>query len=499
MQRLTSGQVFRGRYVLEVMLGRGGMGSVWRARDRSLGRDVTLKFMAARLEGSAIARKRFEREAHATARLQSRHVVRVHDHGVEEATPFIVMELLEGEDLAARILRVGRLPVEDATRVVLEVCRGLRAAHEAGLVHRDLKPANIFLARQADGTEIAKILDFGVVKATASTFEASVVTESGAIVGSVQYASPEQAEGHRDLDARSDLWSVTAVAFRMLTGRLPFPGEALGAVVLAICSRPLPRATEVAPELPPALDSFFARGFERDRAARFQSAMELADALATAAGGVDLRSVEPSREGDGDPAAVTRIVDLAGDATRLMMIGGVAAAARNAAQVDVAGSTEEVAEEEYAPTRLIEPPSELGTTTGVSAVASTAVGRVRAAAPPWLPLVGLVALAAAIAAGVGGWIAGGGGRAPLPDPASAATGQAPLHPPRDGAGVLSTAPAPEHPTLPASAQPAASAGPSAGASVRASASASASAPPRGAPMSVPRRRPPTPGSARSSK
>ncbi len=345
MQSPKVGAVFRGRYVLEDCLGRGGMGSVWRARDRSLGRPVALKFMHGRLESSRIARKRFEREAQLTAKLQSRHVVRVLDHGIDESTPYIVMELLTGEDLSERLQRKGPLDLEEATRIIGEVCRGLRRAHEAGLVHRDLKPANVFCSTDEHGQEVVKILDFGVVKTMASTFEASVATETGAIVGSVQYASPEQAQGERDLDARSDVWSVAALAFRLITGKLPFPGDALGAVVLAICSRPLPLVSNAASHLPRDLDAVFLRAFDRDKDRRFQTALDFADAFFAAALGIPPedaapRSVAvPSLFAETTPAPVgghldafdesgtrvttpgsTRIVDLTAEALRSVRI-----------------------------------------------------------------------------------------------------------------------------------------------------------------------------------
>src|SRR6185436_6077847 len=140
------GVIIAGRYTLVRPLARGGMGSVWIARHRELEIDVTVKFMAPMLVEALEARTRFEREAKVAARLRSQHVVQVLDYGVEDGTPYIVMELLKGESLSARIAREGRLPMPVAARIVVQICKALRTAHEAGLVHRDLKPANIFLA-----------------------------------------------------------------------------------------------------------------------------------------------------------------------------------------------------------------------------------------------------------------------------------------------------------------------------------------------------------------
>lgn len=396
MQSPRVGAVFRGRYLLEGLLGRGGMGSVWKARDRQLGRDVALKFMAGRLEGSRIARKRFDREAKLTAKLRSRHVVRVLDHGVEGSTPFIAMELLEGEDLAARIQRKGPLPLDEATRLVSDICRGLRRAHEAGLVHRDLKPANVFVTRDETGTEVVKILDFGVVKTISATFEASVATESGAIVGSVHYASPEQAEGQRDLDARSDVWSVAALAFRLITGQLPFGGEALGAVVMAICSRPVPRVSDVAPHLPRALDAVFLRAFERDRDRRFQTALEFADAFLEATGVAEVaplsRPLGRTSHLDTFEDAPTRMADA--QSTRVVDLTAAASATRDVA--DAPPPPPALASEADA-TRRMDVPAGLSATADPVATSSPAGGTLRPTASRRTVLLVAASIAAVLA------------------------------------------------------------------------------------------------------
>jgi serine/threonine-protein kinase len=205
--------------------------------------------------------------------------VRVEDSGADGATPYLVMELLQGEDLATRLLRERRLPVAEVARVLCQVARGIRCAHEAGLVHCDLKPANLFLA-ESDGEEVVKILDFGLA------MEAGGPPASegrGTIMGSPHYMSPEQAHG-RVMDHRSDLWSLAVLAFQALTGELPFPGTRLADVLLKVCSAPVPRLSEVAPDLPEALDDFFACALRRDPAHRYQSAMEMAEAFVALAG-----------------------------------------------------------------------------------------------------------------------------------------------------------------------------------------------------------------------
>jgi eukaryotic-like serine/threonine-protein kinase len=278
------------RYRLEGELARGGMGTVWLARDVKLGRRVAIKVLAQELAQMSEAQQRFEREAQALAQLRSTHIVEVYDFGVQEGLPFIVMELLEGENLGQRLKRIGCLGVEDATVVVYQMCKGLKAAHAAGLIHRDLKPSNIFLARR-DDVEVVKLLDFGVVKAM-DTIGQTDATVSGMLLGTPQYMSPEQARATREIDHRSDLWSAAVISFRCLTGQNPFKGESVGDVVLKICSDALPKITEYRPDLPTSLDEFFERAFARGPDDRFQSASEMADGFqrALAAGWASQRA-----------------------------------------------------------------------------------------------------------------------------------------------------------------------------------------------------------------
>lgn len=292
-QTLTSA-VVAGRYSLEREIARGGMGTVWLAHDQRLGRRVAIKVIVQELAGGGEASRRFAREAQALAQLRSTHVVQVYDYGVHEEQPYIVMELLDGESLGQRLKRTGRLDVEEVAGLLEQICKGLKAAHNAGLLHRDLKPSNIFIAR-CDDVEVVKLLDFGLVKALDSSGE-SEATTSGMLLGTPQYMSPEQARGTAEADLRSDLWSVAVIAFRMLTGQNPFSGESVGDVVLKICSDALPRISDYRHALPPALDEYFKKAFQRQPDARFQSANEMAAELtrildeAVAAGPDDRRS-----------------------------------------------------------------------------------------------------------------------------------------------------------------------------------------------------------------
>lgn len=282
------------RYQLEREVARGGMGTVWLARDLKLNRPVAVKVMAQELAQMSEALQRFEREATAVAGLRSAHVVEVYDYGVQQGLPFIVMEMLEGENLGQRLKRLRRLDLADTDRIIGEVCKGLKAAHDAALIHRDLKPSNIFIARR-DDTEVVKLLDFGVVKALDPTTRSSEATQTGILLGTPQYMSPEQARATKEIDHRSDLWSVAVITFRMLTGDNPFHGDSVGDVVLKICSDALPRISDSRQDLPAALDAFFDRAFKRDPNQRFQAAMDIADAFHTIATGAGTRPVPPPR------------------------------------------------------------------------------------------------------------------------------------------------------------------------------------------------------------
>jgi serine/threonine-protein kinase len=266
-----------------------------------------VKFIHAHVAGVAETRARFEREAKVVAQLRSPHVVQVLDYGECEGMPYIAMEFLEGEDLGRRLKRVGRLSSIDTYVVLAQVARALSKAHAAGLVHRDLKPENIFLVRD-DEQELVKILDFGIAKSSVHAI-AHGSTATGALLGTPSYMSPEQAQGTKAVDWRSDLWSLGVVAFRCITGRLPFVSDALGDLLVQIIVNQLPSASQIAPDVPPRFDAWWQRAAARDPAQRFQSAKELIDALgiafelSTAAQIGRTTSVpQPRPSGEGAPA-----------------------------------------------------------------------------------------------------------------------------------------------------------------------------------------------------
>jgi serine/threonine protein kinase len=277
--------VIAGKYRLESKIGEGGMGSVWRATHLRLEKPVAVKIVSATHAASFDARWRFQSEARAAAKLQSRNVVHIEDIGeMEDGTPFMVMELLRGMSLEQRIARDGPLPLQEVQRILAQVCRVLSRAHAAGIVHRDIKPENIFLAR-LDGEDepVVKVLDFGVAKSASAA--STSTTQTGALIGTPMYASPEQARARKDIDGRSDLYSLGLVTFVMLTAKDPFEADSLADLIIHICTGPLPRLLDAAPHaLPPPLEEWFATACAREPTDRFANADAFVEAFAKAAG-----------------------------------------------------------------------------------------------------------------------------------------------------------------------------------------------------------------------
>jgi serine/threonine protein kinase len=273
-----------GRYLLRRQLGQGGMGSVWEAEHTALRAAVAVKLIDPAIAGSPDALSRFMREAQASASLRSPHVVQILDYGVDQGRPYIAMELLDGESLAQRLARVSRLSPRETALILTHVARAISKAHEAGIVHRDLKPDNIFIV-QNDDEEVAKVLDFGVAKAIGMGLGSSAGsgTRTGALLGTPYYMSPEQAEGTKAVDHRTDIWAMAVIAFECLTGRRPFESEALGGLLLSICTRPLPIPSQYGP-VPPGFDAWFAVGAARSLSERFHSAKQAASELRTVCG-----------------------------------------------------------------------------------------------------------------------------------------------------------------------------------------------------------------------
>lgn len=268
--------VLAGRYRLERQLGKGGMGSVWLAEHLSLRSWVAVKLMDPAIAATPEGAERFRREAQAAASLRSAHVVQVLDYGVHETTPFLVMELMHGESLAGCLEREKRLTPERTLAIMTQVARALGRAHAAGIVHRDLKPDNVFLVRE-DDQELVKILDFGIAKTPQSQF-GGMETRTGVTMGTPYYMSPEQVEGKRAVDFRTDLWAMAVITSECMTGVRPFDGSTFGELLLNICARPIAPPSSQG-FLLPGFDEWFARATNRDAEQRFASAQDLVNAL----------------------------------------------------------------------------------------------------------------------------------------------------------------------------------------------------------------------------
>ena len=278
------GTLAAGKYQILRLIGRGGMGSVYEAQNFSLGKRVALKFVALGNDADDAALHRFHREARAVSTVESAHIVQVFDTGqTETGEPFLVMELLEGEDLATRLRRAGRLGLEEGVSIVIQALRGLRRAHAAGIVHRDLKPENLFLVRgEDDGTHV-KIIDFGLSKMRGGDRVVPMsITQEGATIGTPLYMSPEQVEAFPDVDHRTDLWSMGAILYQVLAGTPPFPETTYARLVIAICQREPKDLASLVPELPEGVGGAVRRALDRDRERRFQSADAFLTALAEA-------------------------------------------------------------------------------------------------------------------------------------------------------------------------------------------------------------------------
>lgn len=277
----NTGDVVHARYHVRHELGRGGMAVVLAAYDAVLEREVALKVMLPMLTSSTEAGERFVNEARTLAKLESPHVVRVLDCGRLAAPascaglPFMVLELLRGEDLYSVATREGGLSPERVVRYALQACAGLAAAHAQGIVHRDLKPENLFLALDAEGNECLKVLDFGIARSRSRR----ALTRGRVGVGSPGYMSPEQVEGGGQVDARSDIWGLGVVMYELLAHRPAFVGDdavSLCAQTLTATVAPL---ADLRPDLPRPLVALVERCLERDPSRRFDSVADLAEAL----------------------------------------------------------------------------------------------------------------------------------------------------------------------------------------------------------------------------
>lgn len=275
------------KYEIVRLLGVGGMGRVYEGLNRTIGKRVALKFIE-RDEATSDAVARFQREAQAASAVESAHIVEIFDAGVsEDGMPFIVMELLRGEDLGHRIRRLGRLELDEALVITAQILRGLHRAHEVGIIHRDLKPDNVFLLDRDDDQIFAKILDFGVSKIQKrGDTRSTTITQEGTVIGTPVYMSPEQAQALPDVDGQADLWSAGAILYECLSGRPPHSGGSYEQVIVNICMKDVDDIRLHNPAVPEGVAKVLARALTRDRAARFRSARDFLDALVPESGGI---------------------------------------------------------------------------------------------------------------------------------------------------------------------------------------------------------------------
>ena len=264
-----------GQYRLIELLGRGGMGEVWRAYDTVTDRVVALKVLPANFAQDSVFQQRFRREAHAAGQLNEPHVVPIHTYGEIDGRLFVDMRLIEGRDLQS-VLTAGPLSQERAVRVIEQVATALHAAHQAGLVHRDVKPSNILI----DENDFAYLIDFGIAHAAGET----ALTNTGATIGTWSYMAPERFQGGT-ADARADIYALACVLYESLTGQLPFPGQSLEQIAVSHMTRPPPRPSQVKAGVPTAMDDVIATGMAKNPDQRYATTVELARAAREATTG----------------------------------------------------------------------------------------------------------------------------------------------------------------------------------------------------------------------
>ncbi len=276
------GDILAAKYKVEKTLGKGGMGYVVAARHLQLDQQVAIKILIPELTENEDAVARFLREARAAVRIRSEHIVRVLDVGtLDDGTPFMVMEFLEGKDLAKELEERHKLPVGEAIDYVLQVCEGLAEAHAVGIVHRDLKPANLFITRKSDGSDLIKILDFGISKALIMEGQPSQpsLTSTQGIMGSPHYMSPEQVRKPKTVDTRSDIWSLGIILHEFLTGTPPFASETPMAILAAVVSDEPPEMRSSRFDVPDGLQTVVSRCLAKEPSRRYADVVELALAL----------------------------------------------------------------------------------------------------------------------------------------------------------------------------------------------------------------------------
>jgi serine/threonine-protein kinase len=358
---VAEGEVLAGKYRIERVLGQGGMGVVVAAMHLQLNQRVAIKLLLAGATADTV--ERFLREARAAVRLKSEHVARVIDVGaLPDGAPYMVMEYLEGSDLSGVVRGTGALSVHDAVEYLLHACEAISEAHSIGIVHRDLKPANLFLTRAADGSSTVKVLDFGISKVAGADGEEEggmSLTKTSAVLGSPLYMSPEQMKSAKSADARSDIWSLGAILYELLTGGVPFNAMTFTELVLMVNMETPRSIATIRGDVPPELEAAVFRCLEKKPENRFANVAELAWAIAPFA-----------------PLHAQVSADRVG--RTLEAVGLASAGSRSQRPTGTGGGIQPLA------------------TSSITALASSAGAAEPPARKPWVPIVGA---AAAIALG----------------------------------------------------------------------------------------------------
>ena len=326
------GQILAGKFRIERVLGQGGMGVVVAATHLQLDERVALKFLLPDALGNPEAVERFAREARAAVKIKSEHVARVSDVGtLESGSPYMVMEYLHGEDLAAWVRRNGAMPMPEAIEFLLQACEAIAEAHALGIVHRDLKPANLFVTRRVDGSACIKVLDFGISKLTVPGSGSELgMTKTSAIMGSPLYMSPEQMSSSRNVDMRTDIWALGVILYEILTGRVPFEAETMPQLCGMILQDPPRPIHELRPDLPQAVQQVVLRCLEKNRDLRYRNVAELAYALAPFGQPAAQRSAE----------RISRVLGAAGFPSAPSQIASAVSARAGSTSTNFGASTE---------------------------------------------------------------------------------------------------------------------------------------------------------------